>query len=99
MPSCSLLSGFQCRICCCSGTAIVTAYVVCEGLGLESGVDKKSRGAVFLLGSIHSDRGGTAVVLIPKLSMVSSMIFSQVLNGILLPIVIVFMLLLINRKD
>ena len=43
--------------------------------------------------------GGTAVVLIPDFPLVQFSIFSQMLNGILLPIVIVFMLLLINRKD
>jgi len=77
-----------------------TAYVVCEGLGLESGVDKKFKEAPFFywLYTILIV-GGTAVVLIPNFPMVQFMIFSQVLNGILLPIVIVFMLLLINRKD
>jgi Mn2+/Fe2+ NRAMP family transporter len=77
-----------------------TAYTVCEGLGLESGIDKSFRQApVFYWLYTLLIAGGTAVVLIPNFPLVQFSIFSQMLNGILLPIVIVFMLLLINRKD
>jgi NRAMP (natural resistance-associated macrophage protein)-like metal ion transporter len=77
-----------------------TAYVVCEGLGMESGIDKKfSEAPVFYWLYTILIAGGAAVVLIPNFPMMPFVIFSQVLNGILLPIVIVFMLLLINRKD
>ncbi len=77
-----------------------TAYVVCEGLGLESGVDKRFREAPFFywLYTILIVGGG-AVVLIPNFPLVKWSIESQALNGILLPIVIILMLLLINRKD
>jgi Mn2+/Fe2+ NRAMP family transporter len=77
-----------------------TAYVVCEGLGVESGVDKKFKEARFfywLYGGLIA--GGAAVVLIPNFPLIHWAIESQALNGILLPIVIVLMLLLINRKD
>src|SRR6201986_2936637 len=77
-----------------------TAYTVCEGLGLESGIDKGFRQAPFFYWLYTLlIAGGTAVVLIPDFPLVQFSIFSQMLNGILLPIVIVFMLLLINRKD
>jgi Mn2+/Fe2+ NRAMP family transporter len=77
-----------------------TAYTVCEGLGLESGIDKSFREAPFFYWLYTLlIAGGTAVVLIPDFPLVQFSIFSQALNGILLPIVIVFMLLLINRKD
>ena len=77
-----------------------TAYVVCEGLGLESGVDKRFREAPFFywLYTILI-LGGAAVVMIPNFPLVKWSIESQALNGILLPIVIILMLLLINRKD
>jgi Mn2+/Fe2+ NRAMP family transporter len=77
-----------------------TAYVVCEGLGLESGVDKRFKEApvFYWLYSILII-GGAAVVLIPNFPLVKWSIESQALNGILLPIVIILMLLLINRKD
>lgn len=77
-----------------------TAYSVCEGLGVESGVNKKFREApwfywlyTLLLGA------GAAIVLWPKLPLVAVIFFSQVINGMLLPFVLIFMLLLVNRKD
>ena len=77
-----------------------TAYVVCEGLGLESGVDRKFKEAPFFywLYTILI-AGGAATVLIPNFPLIKWQVESQVLNGVLLPIVIIFMLILINRKD
>ncbi len=77
-----------------------TAYTVCEGLGFESGVDKKFHEApVFYWLYTLLIVGGAAVVLVPHFPIVEFSIFSQALNGILLPVVVIFMLLLINRKD
>ena len=77
-----------------------TAYVVCEGLGLESGVDKKfSEAPAFYWLYTILIAGGAAVVMIPNFPLVKWSIESQALNGILLPLVIILMLLLINRKD
>jgi Mn2+/Fe2+ NRAMP family transporter len=42
---------------------------------------------------------GAGLVLIPGLPLVRMILFSQVLNGILLPVILVFTLLLVNRKD
>ena len=77
-----------------------TAYTVCEGLGFESGLDKGFKEAPFfywfytlLIGA------GAAVVLIPNFPMQKVALFSQVLNGILLPIILLFMLKLINKKE
>jgi NRAMP (natural resistance-associated macrophage protein)-like metal ion transporter len=77
-----------------------TAYTVCEGLGFESGLDKNFKEAPFfywfytlLIGA------GAAVVLIPNFPMQKVALFSQVLNGILLPIILIFMLKLINKAD
>jgi Mn2+/Fe2+ NRAMP family transporter len=77
-----------------------TAYVVCEGLGVESGVDKRFHEAPFFYWLYTLlIVGGAAVVLIPNFPLIKWSIESQTLNGILLPVVIVLMLLLINRKD
>jgi Mn2+/Fe2+ NRAMP family transporter len=78
-----------------------TAYVVCEGLGVESGVDKRFREAPFFYGlyTLLILGGGVAVMLIPNGRLMQWYVSSQALNGILLPVVIVLMLLLINRKD
>jgi NRAMP (natural resistance-associated macrophage protein)-like metal ion transporter len=78
-----------------------TAYTVCEGLGLESGVDKSFKEAPFFywLYTLLIAGGAIAVLALPDSQLVSTAILSQVLNGILLPVVIVLMLILINRKD
>jgi len=77
-----------------------TAYVVCEGLGVESGVDKRFHEAPFFYWLYTLlIVGGAAVVLIPNFPLIKWSIESQALNGILLPVVIVLMLILINRKD
>ncbi len=79
---------------------LTTAYTVCEGLGFESGLDKQWGEAPFfywfytLLIAL-----GAGVVLIPNFPMVKVAILSQVLNGVLLPVILIFMLRLINKKD
>jgi Mn2+/Fe2+ NRAMP family transporter len=78
-----------------------TAYVVCEGLGVESGVDKRLREAPFFYGlyTLLIVGGAAAVLLMSNSSLMRWYTESQAFNGILLPVVIVLMLILINRKD
>jgi NRAMP (natural resistance-associated macrophage protein)-like metal ion transporter len=78
-----------------------TAYTVCEGLGLQSGVDNDFKDApvFYWLYTLLIAGGSIAVLFVPNAKLIGMVILSQVLNGILLPLVIVFMLLLINRKD
>jgi Mn2+/Fe2+ NRAMP family transporter len=79
---------------------ISTAYSVCEGLGFESGVDKSFRQAPFFYWLYTLlIAAGAAVVLIPNFPLVTMTILSQVLNGVLLPFVLYFMLKLINNKE
>jgi NRAMP (natural resistance-associated macrophage protein)-like metal ion transporter len=77
-----------------------TAYTVCEGLGVESGLDKSFNEAKFFywLYSLLLF-AGAAIVLIPNFPLVKFSILSQVLNGVLLPLVLVFMLKLINKQE
>ena len=78
-----------------------TAYTVCEGLGFESGVDKSYREARFfywLYGGLIAG-GAITVLILPDSQLVNFAIWSQVLNGVLLPVIIILMLLLINRSD
>jgi NRAMP (natural resistance-associated macrophage protein)-like metal ion transporter len=77
-----------------------TAYTVCEGLGVESGLDKSFSEAKFFywLYSLLLF-AGAAIVLIPNFPLVKFSILSQVLNGILLPLVLIFMLKLINKHE
>ncbi len=77
-----------------------TAYTVCEGLGFESGLDKRwNQAPVFYWFYTLLIAAGGLVVLIPNFPMVPMIILSQVLNGVLLPIVLIFMLKLINKHE
>jgi Mn2+/Fe2+ NRAMP family transporter len=77
-----------------------TAHVVCEGLGFEAGIDHKFKDApIFYWLYTLLIVVGAGFILLPRAPLFKILIFSQVGNGIWLPIVLVFMLLLINRKD
>ena len=77
-----------------------TAHVICEGMGFEAGLDHKFKEApaFYWLYTILILVGG-GIVLLPNAPLWKIFIFSQVGNGIWLPIVVIFILLLINRKD
>ncbi len=75
-----------------------TAYTVCEGLGFESGVNRRFREApifywLFTLLIVV----GAGVIMLPKFPLVQMILFSQVINGVLLPFVLIYMILLINK--
>ncbi|MGD0097670.1 MAG: Nramp family divalent metal transporter [Terracidiphilus sp.] len=78
-----------------------TAYTVCEGLGVESGVDKHFKEAPFFywLYTLLIVCGAATVLFLPDAQLINVAILSQVLNGVLLPVVIILMLMLINRQD
>src|SRR5262249_18185869 len=77
-----------------------TVYYVCEAFGWEAGVDKKWDEAkafyVFYTGMLVL---GAAVVLLPKFPLIQVMFVSQIANGVALPFVLIFMLLLVNRRS
>ena len=79
---------------------ISTAYAVCEGLGFESGLDKKFHEApafywLYTLIIVI----GAGVLMVPHLPLVYVSVLSQVFNGIVLPFVLIFMLLLTNDRE
>jgi NRAMP (natural resistance-associated macrophage protein)-like metal ion transporter len=77
-----------------------TAYTVCEGLGFESGVGKKfSEAPVFYWLYTVLIAVGAGVILFPNLPLVKISILSQVVNGVAVPPVLIFMLLLVNKKE
>jgi Mn2+/Fe2+ NRAMP family transporter len=77
-----------------------TAYTVCEGLGFESGVGKKfGEAPVFYWLYTILIIAGAGVILVPNLPLVKISILSQVVNGVAVPPVLVFMLLLVNKKE
>ncbi len=79
---------------------LATAYYICEGMGWEAGVNKTFKDApqfmwlyTFLIAI------GALIVLFPNAPLIPIMWISQVINGIMLPFVLIFMLLLIKRED
>ncbi len=79
---------------------LATAYNICEGLGVESGVNKKfSEAPTFYWIYTFLIVGGAGFVLIPHLPLIKLILFSQVANGVLLPFVLIFMLKLVNKTE
>jgi NRAMP (natural resistance-associated macrophage protein)-like metal ion transporter len=79
---------------------ISTAYAVCEGLGFESGLDKKFHEApLFYWLYTALIVLGAGVLLLPRFPLIHVMVLSQVVNGVVLPFVLIFMLLLTNDRE
>jgi Mn2+/Fe2+ NRAMP family transporter len=77
-----------------------TAYAVCEGLGFESGLDKRFHEApVFYWLYTLLIIIGAGVLLLPRVPLVYVSVLSQVANGVVLPFVLIFMLLLTNDRE
>lgn len=77
-----------------------TAHVICEGLGFEAGIDHKFKEApIFYWLYTILIVVGAGIVLLPNAPLWKILIFSQVGNGLWLPVVVIFILLLVNRRD
>jgi NRAMP (natural resistance-associated macrophage protein)-like metal ion transporter len=78
-----------------------TAYSVCEGLGLEAGVNKRfhEAPAFYWLYTTLIVVGALTVVVLSEEMQIPIILLSQVTNGVLLPFVLIFMLRLSNRED
>jgi len=78
---------------------LATAFYVCEAFGFEAGIDKKwedAREFYVLYTSIIVI--GALIILMPNAPLIAISLWSQVVNGILLPVVLVCMILLVNNK-
>jgi Mn2+/Fe2+ NRAMP family transporter len=77
-----------------------TAHVICEGLGFEAGIDNKLKEAPAFYG-LYTGLivAGAGIILLPKAPLFKILVLSQVANGVWLPVVLIFVLLLINRRD
>lgn len=79
---------------------LATAYYICEAFGFEAGIDKKWKEApVFYWLYTALVTLGALIIMIPDVPLIAVMLWSQVVNGVLLPFVLIFMLQLINNKD
>ncbi len=76
-----------------------TAYTICEAFGWESSLNTKFVEAPQFYG-LYSLLIflGAGIILLPNVPLIAIMYYSQVINGILLPFVLIFMLLLINDE-
>lgn len=77
-----------------------TSYYVCESLGFETGISKTFKEAPVF----HGLYAGmificAIVILIPNIPLADILLFSQVINGLILPIILVLMLVIINDKN
>ena len=77
-----------------------TAYFTCEAFGIEAGIDKSwgEAPAFYWLYTILIIVGA-GFILIPNIPLIKVMFWSQVINGVMLPFVLIFMLILINNQD
>jgi len=77
-----------------------TSYVVCEAMGFESGIDRKF-GEAKIFYALYTALIALGVIFVLFLGRFAQtiLLWSQVLNGFLLPVVMVFVLMLVNRRD
>jgi Mn2+/Fe2+ NRAMP family transporter len=79
---------------------LATAYNICEGLGFESGLNKRfSEAPAFYWLYTLLIAFGAGVVLLPRIPLLKVILYSQVVNGVLLPFLLIFMLILVNKKE
>jgi Mn2+/Fe2+ NRAMP family transporter len=79
---------------------LATAFYICEAFGFEAGIDKKLDEApqfYILFTSIMII--GVGIILIPGAPLITITFWTQVINGILLPVVLLCMMLMVNNKE
>jgi Mn2+/Fe2+ NRAMP family transporter len=78
---------------------LTTAYAVCEAFGFESGLDWSFREAPVFYGIITVVLALPAlIVLIPELPLIGVILTAQTINGILTPVILVFVLIIVNDR-
>lgn len=78
---------------------LATAFFVCEAFGFEAGLDKKwSEAKEFYTLYTGILVISAAIILIPHAPLIQISLWSQVINGILLPVVLISMMILINNR-
>jgi Mn2+/Fe2+ NRAMP family transporter len=78
---------------------LATAYYICEAMGWEAGINKTFKEAPqFMWIYTMTIALASLVILIPGAPLVFLMVLSAVINGLLLPFVLVFALLLVNNR-
>lgn len=79
---------------------VTTSFYICEAFGFEAGIDKTLRQAPQFYGLFTSILAiGVAIVLIPGIPLIRISLISQIVNGLLLPVILVCMMLLVNDRE
>lgn len=79
---------------------LATAFYVCEAFGFEAGIDKKWKEAPeFYVLYTAILVIAAAIILIPNAPLIQISLWSQVINGLLLPVVLICMITLVNKKE
>ncbi len=78
---------------------LATAFYVCEAFGFEAGIDKKwDEAKEFYILYTGILIFSVIIILIPNAPLIAISLWSQVINGMLLPVVLICMILLVNNK-
>src|SRR4029434_838744 len=79
---------------------LATAYSISEALGFEKGVSRSFREAPIFLGIFtFLVAGGAAIAIVPNLPLIRVLLVTQVINGLLLPVVLFAILRLVNDRE
>src|SRR5215212_6686824 len=79
---------------------LATAYSISEALGFEKGVSRSFREAPIFLGTFtFLVAVGAAIAIVPNLPLIRVLLVTQVINGLLLPIVLFAVLRLVNNRE
>ncbi|MDP2181033.1 MAG: Nramp family divalent metal transporter [Actinomycetota bacterium] len=78
---------------------LTASYAICEAFGWEAGLDRSWSEAPMFNGIYTFVIAfGAAVILLPDLPLISIMVFSQAVNGVLLPFLLLFMIRIVNDR-
>ncbi|KZL90137.1 Nramp family divalent metal transporter [Clostridium magnum] len=84
----------------CCVIPLSTAYAICEAFGFQSGLDNKIKEAPVFFGlSLFMIVISAVIVLIPNISLINIILVTQQLAGVLSPVVLIFMIILINDDE
>ena len=79
---------------------LATAFIICEAFGFEAGIDKKfSDAPQFYTLFTFTILLAVGIILLPNAPLITITIWTQVLNAVLLPVVLICMMLIINKSE
>jgi len=79
---------------------LATAFYVCEAFGFEAGIDKKLKEAPKFYALFTAIIViGVVIILIPGAPLITISIWTQIINGMLLPVVLICMMIMVNKKE